>query len=154
MNVPVAEVFEVIHRLAEPEPQRWPRLREGHRERIPQRTRVLVYQRDGFMCQHCGGSFDLQLDHIVPWSALGSDHSSNLRTLCKQCNYDRSNFLDPLPPRVVPVTEWCFWCVIEYYGGLEEDEIEAWNRTELERIPAYCGHCGTTSWVEDASHLL
>ncbi|WP_081871909.1 HNH endonuclease [Nocardia otitidiscaviarum] len=55
-------------------------------------TRVGVYARDGWKCQWCGAAHHLELDHIVPWSAGGSDSPSNLRTLCKSCNEKRSNY--------------------------------------------------------------
>jgi len=66
--------------------ERWPVLRGGERLPIDPYKRRLVYARDGYACQYCGlqvppddpapGSV-LQLDHIIPWSARGSDRSDN-----------------------------------------------------------------------------
>jgi hypothetical protein len=83
--------------------ERWPVLRTARtekRQEISQADRIFVYVRDGFFCQFCGrsgkdyGAIDrvlLVLDHVIPWSAMGSDHVSNLRTLCWDCNEERSN---------------------------------------------------------------
>lgn len=60
---------------------KWP-----SRRKIPVPVRDLVHRRDGYRCCNCGSSADLTLDHIEPWSLGGSDHVSNLRTLCRSCN--------------------------------------------------------------------
>ena len=59
-----------------------------------------VFRKDKFRCQHCGCKVqkkDLlannaaELDHIVPVS-LGGPHSySNVQTLCRKCNQEKSN---------------------------------------------------------------
>ena len=65
--------------------ERWPVLRTARTEKrreIPQGDRIFVYARDGFCCCFCGRSgkewerdrVQLVLDHVIPWSALGSDH--------------------------------------------------------------------------------
>jgi hypothetical protein len=59
------------------------------REPIGLSKRYKVMKRDGFQCVLCGaGGKDAQLeiDHIVPVSAGGSDSMDNLRTLCFKCN--------------------------------------------------------------------
>ena len=62
---------------------------------ISQRTRALVIQRNGMTCQMCGaGPGDivmgkrvrLEVDHIDPKMAGGSEEMTNLRTLCDVCN--------------------------------------------------------------------
>ena len=56
------------------------------------RLRFLVMSRDHFRCSACGRSpattagVILHLDHIVPFSRGGATDSSNLRTLCADCN--------------------------------------------------------------------
>lgn len=72
---------------------RYPVIRTGERDPIPTDVRRRVYARDHFRCQWCARTWNLQLDHIVPWSAGGSDDESNLRTLCAPCNTDRSNYV-------------------------------------------------------------
>lgn len=51
--------------------------------------RYSVMKRDGFQCVLCGaGGKDAQMeiDHVMPVSAGGSDSMDNLRTLCFKCN--------------------------------------------------------------------
>lgn len=57
-------------------------------------NRLKVYERDGYLCFHCGTSltrFSATLDHIQPVSR-GGDHSyTNLVTSCLHCNSRRGN---------------------------------------------------------------
>ena len=53
---------------------------------------------------------NLQLDHILPWSAGGSDKSFNLRTMCAHCNEARSNYFSLLDEPAPPVVPNCFTC--------------------------------------------
>lgn len=75
----------------------------------PAKLRAFVFRRDGFMCVHCGwqpesipSGYDghltvigadvngkrreLQLDHVEALANGGSNHPSNLQTLCFGCN--------------------------------------------------------------------
>ena len=59
---------------------------------------LLILDRDGFRCALCGKSsyrdlIQLHVDHIMPWSKGGRDHSYNLITLCQRCNLEKSDFL-------------------------------------------------------------
>jgi hypothetical protein len=56
------------------------------RAHISKTVRAAVYARDGHRCLDCGATDRLSLDHIIPWSAGGSDKPDNLRTLCIPCN--------------------------------------------------------------------
>ncbi|MGH9654618.1 MAG: HNH endonuclease [Bryobacteraceae bacterium] len=49
-------------------------------------TRLFVWQRDQGRCRNCGGTQDLQFDHIVPRSLGGSGTAQNVELLCKECN--------------------------------------------------------------------
>jgi 5-methylcytosine-specific restriction endonuclease McrA len=49
-------------------------------------TRVLVLTRDGYRCRECGSSASLQIDHITPIAAGGTDDLANLQVLCAACN--------------------------------------------------------------------
>lgn len=149
--------------------QRHPVKRTGEREPIDPHKRMLIYERDHYTCQWCGfrvAPWDrrkqierdpfhvdsLQLDHVVPWSALGSDRSDNLRTLCGPCNEQRSNYVDPFPPRLIGVTRACYWCAVrrrELPEALEDLPVAA-----LDRINTYCGCCGTASWVPAENWIL
>lgn len=141
---------------------RWPVLRTGEREPIDPYKKRLIFIRDGYACGWCGfqttpdfptpGQF-LQLDHIIPWSANGSDRSDNLRTLCGPCNEQRSNFVDVTGlPRVIGVTKCCYWCADRRHEL--PDHLIGVPTDELSRINAYCGRCGCTSWVPDEGWLL
>lgn len=64
------------------------------RKQINRRTQNAVYARDGFKCKECGeepGPEKLQVDHIIPVTAGGSNELSNLRVLCEDCNRAKSN---------------------------------------------------------------
>ena len=64
-----------------------------------QRQRIL--RRDNFTCRLCGakgpgagGSAELHVDHIKPFSLGGPDDDNNLWTLCASCNLGKSNKYD------------------------------------------------------------
>jgi 5-methylcytosine-specific restriction endonuclease McrA len=48
--------------------------------------RTHVLQRDGWKCQCCGISKNLEVHHLVHRGQLGSDESENLITLCAACH--------------------------------------------------------------------
>jgi hypothetical protein len=165
---------ELLEELAEPR-RRYPVTRTGARSPIPSVVRVSVLRRDGAACRECGyGAHPhgrgMQLDHMLPWSAGGGDHSGNLRTLCARCNQRRSNWNDGVDGyRVIPTSWWCFDCwrrpdlddpAIDYCG----DDIEPqrvfrppWrNGVDLNRAPyvtepqcqVYCAWCWGYGWSD------
>jgi 5-methylcytosine-specific restriction endonuclease McrA len=64
--------------------QKQPRLKLSRAEYYALRCRVL--ERDGWRCQHCSASKDLQIHHLRPRSRLGNDELSNLISLCANCH--------------------------------------------------------------------
>jgi hypothetical protein len=71
-------LLNVEQGLAAPAPrQRQPLTRE---------IRQAVFQRDGGRCVECQSNFDLQYDHVIPWSLGGADTVQNLQLLCSPCN--------------------------------------------------------------------
>ncbi len=48
--------------------------------------RRAVFERDGGSCVECGGTFDLQYDHILPVAHGGATTLQNLQLLCAECN--------------------------------------------------------------------
>lgn len=90
--------------------------RSGEREPIASHVRSAVWYRDRGECAHCRYekmpehvAGILNLDHIQPWSAGGSDETSNLRLLCEYHNKRRSNFVDFDRPKM-SATWWCLRC--------------------------------------------
>jgi hypothetical protein len=128
--VPLALSISALAEQVEHAQDRWPVVRTGEREPIDDGTRLLVKLRDGFACVWCYRKADLVLDHIVPWSAGGSDHPTNLRTLCWTCNEHRSNrrYAGDTDPRL-PFAIACTRC-----DPPEEDD---WNGL----LRAWCLMC-------------
>lgn len=58
---------------------------------ISREVKSEVFQRDGGMCQHCGSGFDLEYDHIMPYSLGGSNAAKNIQLLCSTCNRSKGN---------------------------------------------------------------
>lgn len=53
---------------------------------IPRDVRQAVFSRDGGRCIECRSDFDLQYDHVIPFSMGGADTLQNLQLLCSSCN--------------------------------------------------------------------
>lgn len=70
---------------------------------IRQEKRLAIYIRDNFICQHCqldlkvhikeGSDLRIELDHLKPVSAGGTNEANNLVTSCSKCNNQRG----PIP---------------------------------------------------------
>jgi 5-methylcytosine-specific restriction endonuclease McrA len=56
------------------------------RDPIPRDVRLAVWQRDGGRCVECGNDFELQYDHLIPFSMGGATTAENLQLLCARCN--------------------------------------------------------------------
>ena len=62
---------------------------------ITLKVRMEVIRRDSSQCVCCGRKppeVSLEVDHIIPFSKGGSNHISNLQTLCFDCNRGKSNY--------------------------------------------------------------
>ena len=57
-----------------------------HSRHIPAHIRREVIARDQAKCTQCGSHHALQLDHKQPFAKNGSHTTTNLRTLCRNCN--------------------------------------------------------------------
>ena len=61
---------------------------------ISKRTRFEIFKRDGFTCQYCNRKppdVTLEVDHIDPRAAGGSNAEINLVTACFDCNRGKSD---------------------------------------------------------------
>lgn len=64
------------------------------RKAISKKLRFDVFKRDGFVCQYCGAhppSAILEVDHITPVAADGTNDIDNLITACFDCNRGKSD---------------------------------------------------------------
>lgn len=87
----------------------------------PLRRSVLM--RDGYRCVWCDESYVrnrgvlFEVDHIIPWISGGADHPVNLRTLCRECNQERSNRVSEFDGRALPIVWRC--CSCDQWGDVE-----------------------------------
>jgi 5-methylcytosine-specific restriction endonuclease McrA len=56
------------------------------REPIPRDVKQAVWERDEGKCVECGSDFDIQFDHIIPFSMGGASTVENFQLLCARCN--------------------------------------------------------------------
>ena len=65
------------------------RLTQGDRERrwkVPPVSRREVFRRDQHICQYCGNTKRLTIDHVIPRSKGGTHTWDNVVTACESCN--------------------------------------------------------------------
>ena len=69
----------------------WGRRSSTRRKRraIPKSVKDAVRQRDGNACRKCGGTENLQFDHIKPVSRGGKNAARNLQILCGLHNREK-----------------------------------------------------------------
>lgn len=55
------------------------------------RLRLVILERDRFVCGICGGPGATTVDHVRPRSQGGTNHPGNLRAAHARCNYGRGD---------------------------------------------------------------
>ncbi len=86
----------LIHKIFEEVIANPTRYHKDTRNISPQRKKA-VKERDKFICQLCNEKFkeeELEVDHIFPYGAGGSNEEHNLMALCKECNGNKTAKLD------------------------------------------------------------
>lgn len=74
----------------------WNAIKHVERAKVSNRLRFMVYERDGYRCKKCGRKTnDLEIDHIIPISKGGKTTLDNLQTLCRSCNVEKSDIIEP-----------------------------------------------------------
>ena len=90
------DISGLIKKILENEKRR--ESRDYQRSLMTDSLRYDVLKRDGFRCVICGRTAEdgvkLHVDHIKPVSKGGKTEYENLRTLCDQCNFGKSNKWD------------------------------------------------------------
>lgn len=61
--------------------------------RISQDVKDKVWRRDEGKCVECGSNFNLEFDHIIPFSKGGANTYRNIQLLCESCNRSKSDKL-------------------------------------------------------------
>lgn len=88
------------------------------RQPISKKKRFDIFKRDAFICQYCGGSppsIVLEVDHINPVCAGGSNHIDNLITSCFNCNRGKGGTeLSVFPSSIVDKAEVLKEKVLQY----------------------------------------
>lgn len=122
-------------------------IRTGEREPIPSHVRSAIWYRDRGKCDNCHPDYPskthLELDHITPWSAGGTDTTDNLRLLCQDHNQRRSNFIDFARPKMA-ATWWCSRCY------LLDEHVWTYLPGGFVECPIHGGWGGDKSWCRVA----
>lgn len=142
---------------------RTPVIRTGRPGQLDPQVRKAVLLRDRYTCRWCGSNprtlicDGFEVDHIVPWSAGGTNATDNLRTLCAECNQERSNFRSDLAAaRARLIVGECVRCYGRHYVHARDarDGIAHWRVDEAEvaklgpqdwEVPVWCLNCRAPS---------
>lgn len=114
--------------------------------------RFAALNRDAFTCRYCGRSAPdvrLEVDHVTPRAASGSDALANLVTACYECNRGKRHYLLTRGARMVleddQPSEYADWIATfvlaeqafsnaiaeAYEAGLRDSQLRDQSRSEL-----------------------
>ena len=75
-------------------------------------------------CAYCGSEKEITLDHIVPQTKGGSNHTTNLLACCKKCNGDKGH------------ADWITWYIQQpFFSEERRQAIDDWMFPEDEVNP-------------------
>jgi len=90
INSPVIEIglVDTKSKFEFPQPRERTELEIARDQWNNRRNRLtpLVFEQHDSVCQHCGATENLTVDHIVPLAKGGTNELDNLQPLCKSCN--------------------------------------------------------------------
>ena len=112
------QVEELIERLNDKHGQRynddgiWKAIERVERGKVSYKMRFSIYDRDGNRCKKCKRrTNDLEIDHIIPIAKGGKSEYSNLQTLCRRCNKNKSDIIEPVTSKTFnPNLRYCKVC--------------------------------------------
>lgn len=120
------------------------------RRPLPPGLKFDIWRRDGFRCRYCGKtaleeSVILEVDHVVPVAAGGTDEPANLVTACRDCNRGKGDSAASVEPWIFEgwghAVEWVLEAqqarityeltVIAEIRTLRDLESDAWSAADL-----------------------
>lgn len=108
------------------------------RIKLSYRARFTILERDGFRCRYCGRgpeATELEVDHVLPVAAGGTNDPSNLVAACKACNRGKSAIPGVMhPDAILRHREWIDFAAECY----ENDNYLGFLATD----PAIASVCG------------
>jgi len=64
----------------------WLKKSKNTERQVKGEKRFNIFQRDGFRCVYCESRYNLQIDHIIPFSKSRDSSEGNLQSVCSSCN--------------------------------------------------------------------
>ena len=87
--------------------------------------RKAICRRDGFRCALCDSTKYIQIHHVIPRGAGGTNHPHNLITLCADCHAAAHGIL--LRDWADVTQETVEQAIVEYLSDLYAEEGHVWN---------------------------
>lgn len=90
----------------------WNSIVRVERGRVSNKMRFSIFEKDNYRCRNCKRhTDDLEIDHIIPIAKGGKSEYNNLQTLCKRCNKNKSDIIEPVTSKTFnPNLRYCKVC--------------------------------------------